>query len=205
MPKRYFITGIGTGIGKTLVSAILCEAWKADYWKPVQAGYESGTDSDFVKKSLSNKVSKIFPERYKLKWAASPHLSASKENIEMKLPDFKIPGSKNILIVEGAGGLLVPVNQSDLMVDLINYLQLEVIVVSQFYLGSINHSLLTAEALAKRNIPVAGVVFNGDKMEGAEEIILKHTDWKKIAHIPTLSSIDSGVILSLSRGIAVPA
>jgi dethiobiotin synthetase len=205
MPKRYFITGIGTGIGKTLVSAILCEAWEADYWKPIQAGFEDETDTHFVRKNLSNKVSKVFPERYKLKLPASPHLSAGKENIEMRLTDFKIPGTENILIAEGAGGLLVPLNDSDLMVDLINYLKMEVIVVSQFYLGSINHSLLTAEALAKRNIPVAGVVFNGDKMEGAEEIILKHTHWKKIAHIPMLSSIDKEVILSLSRGIAVPA
>lgn len=205
MPKRYFITGIGTGIGKTLASAILCEAWKADYWKPVQAGYEDGTDTDFVRKSLHNKVSKVFPERYILKMPASPHLSAGKENIEIKLPDFKIPDTENILIAEGAGGLLVPLNDSDLIVDLVNYLKMEVIVVSQFYLGSINHSLLTAEALAKRNIPVAGVVFNGDKMEGAEEIILKHTGWKKIVHIPMLPSIDKEVILSLSRGIAVPA
>lgn len=205
MPKRYFITGIGTGIGKTLVSTILCEAWKADYWKPIQAGYEGGTDTDFVKENMSNKVSKVFSERYKLKLPASPHLSANKENIEIRLTDFKIPSTENILVAEGAGGLLVPLNDSDLMVDLINYLEMEVIVVSQFYLGSINHSLLTAEALANRNIPVAGVVFNGDKMEGAEEIILKHTGWKKIAHIPSLLSIDKEVILSLSHGIGVPA
>jgi dethiobiotin synthetase len=204
MSKRYFITGTGTGIGKTLVSTILCEAWKADYWKPIQAGFADGTDSDFVRKMLSNKISKVFSEQYKLKLPASPHLSASKENIEMKLPDFKIPDTKNNLIIEGAGGLMVPVNDSDLMVDLINYLKMEVIVVSRFYLGSINHSLLTAEVLAKRNIPVAGVIFNGDKMEGAEEIILKHTGWKKIAHIPTLSSIDKNTILSLSRDISIP-
>ena len=145
----YFITGIGTDIGKTLISAIMAEALHADYWKPVQAGYEDGTDSEWVREMLTNKTSVVHEESYKLKLPASPHIAAYEEGIEIsldKIVDDK-PVTDNTLIIEGAGGLMVPLNENEFVIDLIKKLDATVIIVSKNYLGSINHSLLTAKVL----------------------------------------------------------
>jgi dethiobiotin synthetase len=171
--KRYFVTGIGTGVGKTVVSAILVDALKADYWKPIQAGGLDNTDTDVVKSLVSNTVSIFHSETYKFKTPASPHYAAEMENIKIDPANFKIPETKNNLIIEGAGGLMVPLNDNFLMIDLIKQLNAEVILVSQNYLGSINHTLLSIEALKARNIHVKGIVFNGDENKSSENYILK--------------------------------
>jgi dethiobiotin synthetase len=179
-----FVTGIGTGIGKTLVSAILAEALGADYWKPVQAG-DSETDSELVKSLVSNPSIKIHPEAYRLKMPASPHIAAREENLHIELKDIlsKIPSTNNNVIVEGPGGLMVPLNESLFVIDLIEAMNAKVILVARNYLGSINHSLLTAMACKQYNLPVLGWIFNDRYLQYEEEIV-EWSGYRRIASIP---------------------
>lgn len=170
---KLFVTAIGTDSGKTLVSAILTEALQADYWKPVQAGLPR--DSDTVKALITNRKSQIFPEAYLLNSPESPHSAAKKDNTEIDLNSVILPETNNHLIVEGAGGILVPLNEKDYVIDIAAKNDLEVILVSNIYLGSINHTLLSLQELQRRNIILKGIIFNGDNPE-AEEIILKKSD-----------------------------
>jgi len=168
-----FITGIGTGIGKTIVSAVLVEKLKADYWKPVQSGDLDNSDTLLVKSLVSNPVTKFYPEAYRLTQPFSPHKSAALDGMEINPEKIIIPQTDNQLIIEGAGGLMVPLNERFLMIDLIKKLGAEVVLVSQNYLGSINHTLLSIDALRSRNIPIKGIIFNGDSDEWSESVILK--------------------------------
>ena len=158
---KLFITGVGTGVGKTVVSSILVDRFKADYWKPIQAGDLQDTDSMKVARWTHN-MFKIHKERYALQRAASPHEAAEVEGIEIKISDFELPQTDNNLIVEGAGGLFVPLNKKDYMIDLIRHLDIEVVLVIRDYLGVINHSLLSIKALESRGVLIHSVVFNGD-------------------------------------------
>ena len=179
---NYFVTAIGTNSGKTLVSAILCEALEGDYWKPVQAG--EPRDSEEIRKLVSNHSIKIHPERYLLSKPASPHAAAQFDGIQISLSDFSLPETNRNLIIEGAGGMLVPLNENNLVVDMIKSFQAEIILVCDLYLGSINHSLLTIEALRSRNLDVKGIVFNGFGQRDFEmesmEIILRKSGFKKL-------------------------
>jgi len=180
-----FITGIGTGIGKTLVSAILVEALQADYWKPVQAGFDGGTDSEWIKKNITNPNSVIHPELYKLTMAASPHIAARKDNVSITVNDIckSIPSTNRTLIVEGAGGLLVPFNDKEFNSHLIKALKARVILVSRNYLGSINHSLLTAKVCKEEGLDVIGWIFNDQYLDYEKEIE-KWTGLQGIYSIP---------------------
>lgn len=187
-PRTIFVTGIGTEVGKTFCSAILVEALKADYWKPIQAGDLHQLDADFVKKVSSNPFIKIHPSRYLLNQAMSPHAAAVLDGVNVTLTDFELPITENHLIIEGAGGLMVPLNvQGDLVVDLIQNLKTEVILVVKNYLGSINHTLLSIELLKQRNIKLLGLIFNGDSNEFSESIILSKTGVKCLGRIPQLT------------------
>ena len=188
MNSPIFITGIGTGIGKTVVSAILTEALEADYWKPVQAGLEPITDSAWVKDNLSNTHSVVHPESYRLKMAASPHYSARQEDIAITVQRIsnEIPIYNRNLIVEGAGGLFVPLNEHEFIKDLIIALRAKVVLVSRKYLGSINHSLLTAAECKRNNIPVAGWFFNGYESVYENEIVT----WSGIPRIATIPIVE---------------
>ncbi|SIR15651.1 dethiobiotin synthase [Pontibacter lucknowensis] len=181
--KRYFVTGIGTDVGKTVAAAILTEALQADYWKPVQAGGLDFTDTDTVKSLISNEKSVFHPEAYRLKMAASPHKAAAAEGIEIDVHGLELPETQNNLIVEGAGGLMVPLNKRYLVLDLVQQLGLEVILVSRNYLGSINHTLLTAEVLRYRKVPVAGIIFNGEENQTSEDFIIKYTGLRRLPSI----------------------
>jgi len=174
-PQKYFITGIGTNVGKTIASAILTEALKANYWKPVQAGDLNQTDTHTVQSLVSNTQTVFYPEAYRLNTPASPHAAAKIDGIEIKLSDFKLPETQSNLIIEGAGGLMVPLNDTHLVVDLITYLNVEVILVSQNYLGSINHTLLSIEFLKAKNIPIKGIIFNGINTPETENFILNYS------------------------------
>lgn len=189
----YFITAIGTDSGKTLVSAILCEAFGADYWKPVQAGEPA--DSDEIRRLVSNNQTRIHPERYRLTLPASPHAAAKADHLKISLSDFQLPTTGNRLIVEGAGGCLVPLNDDDLVIDLISKLKIPVIVVSNLYLGSINHTLLTAEALRKRHLEVRGLVFNGAPNTESEAVIQRQTQWPVIMRVAQETKIDKSTVL----------
>jgi dethiobiotin synthetase len=190
--KPIFISGIGTGIGKTLVSAVIAEALQADYWKPVQAGRDPDTDSLRVKDLVSNTVSRFYPESYIFSLPASPHLSARKENKNIVLDrivrDYQEMDHKRPLVVEGAGGLMVPLNEKEFVIDLIGALDARLVLVSRNYLGSINHSLMTAQICRARGLDVAGWVFNDHYMDYANEIAA-WSGLPKLFELPRLESI----------------
>jgi dethiobiotin synthetase len=190
---RYFVTGIDTDSGKTLVSAILCEALKADYWKPVQAGLPR--DADTVKNLITNSQTEIHPETFLLKTPASPHSAASIDGVNINLHDFILPKTKNTLIIEGAGGCLVPLNDKDFIIDLMQHLAAEVILVADLYLGSINHTMLTVEALNRRKIKIKGIIFNGEPNPASEEIILKHASLPCLLRIKKENDISRSVVI----------
>ncbi|QNF35611.1 dethiobiotin synthase [Adhaeribacter swui] len=192
--KKIFVTGIGTDIGKTLVAAILTEALHADYWKPVQAGNLEFTDTDRVKELVSNPQSVFHPEAYRLQLPASPHLAAAQENIIIDSEQFVLPQTQNHLVIEGAGGLLVPLASDFLIIDLIAQLQAEVILVSQNYLGSINHTLLTILALQQRQIPIKGIIFNGTPTPSSEDFITQYTGVAKLGALLPETEINPTVV-----------
>jgi dethiobiotin synthetase len=194
---NYFVTAIGTDSGKTIVSAILCEALGADYWKPVQAGWP--TDAERIKELVKRQHIVIHRERYLLKLPASPHAAAAAENIEINLNDFSPPKTKNDLIIEGAGGALVPLNSSDFVIDLAKEFNSRVILVSNNYLGSINHTLLTWEALKSRGLEIVGIIFNGDRNSATEEIILHHTGLRCLLKLEPENEITKDVIGKYAR------
>jgi dethiobiotin synthetase len=198
MVQTIFVTGIGTGVGKTVISAILAEALQADYWKPIQAGYDEGTDSDWVRSVLSNTKSKVYPEVYRLKLAASPHLAAreegrtiSLEKIFSSFSQLVAPGRR--LIMEGAGGLLVPLNEHELVLDLIRKLNAKAILVSRNYLGSINHSLLTAQVCRQKGLRVAGWIFNDHFMDYENDIV-QWSGYPCLASVGKMECIDKEMI-----------
>ncbi len=190
--KKVFLTGIGTEVGKTVISAILVEKFKMDYWKPVQAGELDYSDSMKVREWVQNKDSVFHEERYRLKTPASPHFAAEVDQIQIELGDFEAPQTSNNLLIEGAGGLMVPLNsKGDLIIDLIPKVADSAILVSRNYLGSINHTMLSIEALKSRGIEIEGVIFNGEPNEATEEIILEKYELKCLGKVPLLSNIDS--------------
>ncbi len=190
---KLFVTGIGTDVGKTIAAAIITEALQADYWKPIQAGDIDNSDSHKIEKYLSNTQSKIHPNGYLLQTPASPHLAAKLDGIVIDLKKIKEPKTTNHLVVEGAGGILVPLNDTETIAELIQP-DYKVIVVSRHYLGSINHTLLTIEALHQRNIKVAGIIFNGDENQPTETIILNKTGIKMIGRINDEPYFDANVV-----------
>ncbi len=193
----YFVTAIHTDSGKTLVSAILCEALYADYWKPIQAGFP--TDSETVAQLISNTSTKIHPEAYRFKMPASPHAAAKAEGIEIKKEKFALLPTNRDLIIEGAGGCLVPLADDFFVIDLIEKFKAEVILVSNLYLGSINHTLLTVEALTKRNINIKGIIFNGEPNPESESIILSTTKLPLLLNILPEPTITKEVVLRYAQ------
>jgi len=193
--KPLFVTGIGTNIGKTIVSAVLVEKLKADYWKPVQSGDLNKSDSLSIRNLISNTVTKIHPESYKLTQPFSPHKSAAIDGITIDPDNINLPKTNNALIVEGAGGLMVPLNNEFLIIDLIKKLDIEVILVSQNYLGSINHTLLSIHALKNYGIPIRGIIFNGIKDIYSKDFILESTGVELLGHIPQYNMIDKKAVI----------
>ena len=196
---KLFVTAIGTDSGKTLVSAVLTEALKADYWKPIQAG--EPTDSSFIEKHLADV--KIFPEAYKLTKPMSPHGAAEADGVHIDIKSIQVPVTDNNLIIEGAGGLLVPVNDEETIADVIKVLNVPVVLVVNLYLGCINHALLTINELQRRIIPVKGIVFNGEGFDESRSIIMKHTSWPVILSVPTLNQISSKEIKELASCVCL--
>jgi dethiobiotin synthetase len=194
MAIKLFITGISTDVGKTITAAILVEALQADYWKPIQAGNLEQTDTMTVQSLISNSKSIFFEPSYALQMPASPHAAAENENITIELSKIIPPKTENHLIIEGAGGILVPLNDTDMVVDLIQADD-KVILVSQHYLGSINHTLLSVEVLKNRGIKLAGIIFNGSKNEASESIILKKTQAKHIGNILPEAHFDQEMVV----------
>ena len=190
--KKYFITGISTEVGKTVASAIVTEALKADYWKPIQAGELNNCDSKKVERLISNSTSKFHPNSYALKTPMSPHAAAEIDEITVELSKIIIPKTDNKLVIEGAGGLLVPLNNSDTILDIIP-VDAKVIVVSRHYLGSINHTLLTVNLLKEKGFDVA-IVFSGNEHKTTEDIIKRMTNVSVIGRIDEEPYFDKNVV-----------
>ncbi|NEV92597.1 dethiobiotin synthase [Psychroflexus sp. YR1-1] len=193
MNKTYFITGIGTEVGKTMVSAIVTEALEADYFKPVQAGDLDYSDTHKVKAMLSNSKSKFFDNAYALQTPMSPHAAAEIDQVEIQLKDIQRPETENTLVIEGAGGLLVPLNSQDCIIDLIEKTD-KIILVSRHYLGSINHTLLSIEALKSRGFSNIGIIFSGDEHPTTERIILEKTNLTCVGRIEEETEFSKDVV-----------
>jgi dethiobiotin synthetase len=195
---KIFITGISTDVGKTITSAIVVEALEADYWKPIQAGDLDNSDSHKIKNLLScpaerSRSTQFYPNAYQLNTPASPHFAAEIDGITIDLKQIQEPATDNHLVIEGAGGIFVPLNEKDLIIDLIQP-DYKVIVVSRHYLGSINHTLLTIEAIQNRGFEVAGIIFSGSENKSTESLILNKTGIKCIGRIDEEPYFDQNVI-----------
>jgi len=240
--KPIFISGIGTGIGKTVIAAIIAEALKADYWKPVQAGYETvtdrapdaspvhseamilpvtdrapdaspvhsgtmvhpGTDRELVASLVSNSETFIHPETYLLKLAASPHIAAQRENRRIELKQIAAElhrmNRNRRLVIEGAGGLMVPLNEQEFVIDLVKVLDARLVLVSRNYLGSINHSLMTAAVCRNYGIDVAGWVFNDQYMNYEQEIV-RWSGYQSLFSVPLMHPLSKQSILAAAETI----
>ena len=190
---KLFITGISTDVGKTIASAIITEALEADYWKPVQAGDLDHSDSHKIQNYISNVKSVIHENSYKLNTPASPHLAAELDGITIDLKNIIEPKTNNLLVIEGAGGVLVPLNNSDFVIDMVQP-DYKIIIVSRHYLGSINHTLLTIEAIKNRGLTIAGIIFNGNENKATESLILNYSKLKFIVRINDEPYFDKNVI-----------
>lgn len=197
------IAGTHTGIGKTLCSAIICEALGYDYWKPVQAGDLENSDSVFIKKHIDNKACIIHAEKFKLTTPASPHYAAEIDGVRIKKEDFILPKTNNKIVVETAGGIMSPLADDLLNIDLITFLNLPVILVSGIYLGSINHTLLTVAALKQRQIPISGIVFSGEANDATTSFIEKHTQLPIYFSIPFFKKISIETIVAFAATLTL--
>ncbi len=204
MNKRtFFVSGIGTDVGKSIVSAILVETLQADYWKPIQSGDLDHSDSIKIQKLISNSNSIIHPEQFKLNTPASPHIAAEIDGVSIQLNDFNIPETNNDLIIEGAGGLYVPINNNKTILDLIIDLKLSVILVASYYLGSINHTLLSINTLKDKNIPIKAVIFSGEPTDSTREVIEKMNPDLHYIDIPKINEINKSEIKKIAEKIQI--
>ena len=192
--QQYIIAGIGTEIGKTFISSILTESLQADYWKPIQSGALDFTDTDTVRSLISNDKTFFHPETYRLNQPMSPHAAAAIDGVEIELLKFEIPPTDNHLIIELAGGIMVPLNDRETNLDLIKKLNIPVILISKNYLGSINHTLLTVEVLKMNNIEVKGLIFNGEQNKSSEDFILNYTKLSCLGRVGFEENINKNVV-----------
>ena len=183
---RFVVTGTDTGIGKTIFSAALAAATRTPYWKPIQSGLEEETDSEAVARLAGVPV---VPEAYRLVTPASPHIAAEIDGVNIDLETLTPPPGD--LIVEGAGGALVPVARTTLYADLFAKWQVPVIVCARTALGTINHSLLTIEALRARGVPIHGLAFLGDAVEDSEAIIAEISGVRRLGRLPIIDPLNS--------------
>lgn len=197
MPSRFFVTGTDTGVGKTVVSALLCAALDAYYWKPIQTGTREGTDSHTVARIAGIPRAKILPEAYKFAPPVSPHLAARKAGVHIALNDIRMPevGVRENLIVEGAGGALVPINETELMTDLMKHLELPVLIVSRTTLGTINHTLLSLAALRAAGLNVRGVILAGKPNIENRKAIEHYGQIAVVGAVPPLKKLDRRSLL----------
>ena len=195
MSRRILIvTGTDTDIGKTVFAAALAGALGAFYWKPVQAGLEGGSDAGTVAKLGALSPGRILPEAYRLQTPCSPHRAAEIDGVEIQVDRLALPAVDGPLIVEGAGGVLVPVTRDLLFADLFARWAQPVILVARTGLGTINHSLLSIEALRARGVPILGIAFVGEAVEDSEATIARICGVKRLGRLPRLAPLDAGTL-----------
>lgn len=199
--KRFFITGIGTNVGKTFCSAILTEALQADYWKPVQTGVIESADVNEVSRLITNQRTQFQREAYSFTAPVSPHLAAAIENEEIELSKIELPNTANHLIIEGAGGILVPLNKIHYVIDIAKKFDAEVILVVRNYLGCINHSLLSIDYLMKNNFKLKGLILNGNFDAMVEESIVNYSNTPVLAKFYEMSKVNEQVVSDLARTV----
>jgi len=198
---NYFITGIGTNVGKTIVSAILTETLQADYWKPIQSGTIEGKDSDTIRDLISNSITSIHPESYLLKQPLSPHFAAKIDGIEINLDEIHLPTTTHDLIIEGAGGIFVPINETHFVIDIAKKYDCEIILVISNYLGCINHTLLSIDYLVNHHYKIKALVFNGTFETEVKSAITNHYKDLACIEIPTLEKLTKDTIKRIAETI----
>lgn len=197
--KKLFVTGIGTEVGKTVCSAVLTKYFEAEYWKPVQSGDLDYSDTMKIKDWVGENTV-CHPERYRFKLAASPHQSAKEEGILIDLNEFKLPETQNHLIIEGAGGLMVPLNDDEFIIDLIEKLNVPAALVVKNYLGCINHTLLSVLVLNQKKIKLNYLILNGNFPPDTERVICENIPPEtEIIRIPDLESITEESIENIAK------
>lgn len=202
MDKSFIVAGIGTEIGKTLISAIFTQALQADYWKPIQSGNPEDADALFIKKMTRLPDLKVWDSSYVLSQPLSPHTAAEIDGITIDLEKIQLPQTNKPLIVELAGGILVPINDHQTNLDLIKKLALPVLLVSKNYLGSINHTLLTYQLLKENKIPMLGIVFNGPSNPSGEKFILNYTHLPVVLRVHQEREISPETIIRYAKSIS---
>ncbi len=194
MSQRYFVTGTGTDVGKTVVSTILCELLHATYWKPIQSGDLQNSDSKKIQQWLNNTV-EIIPEAQLFSEALSPHVASKIDGVSINPAMLNLPKTAGNLIVEGAGGWLVPINEAGItFADLAEQWNIPIILVSRHYLGSINHTLLSIESIQSRNVNIHGIIYVGEPLPDTCEIIEKITGVKTLFTVPIFDKVDKETI-----------
>lgn len=189
MTQCIVVTGTDTDVGKTVFAAVLTGALGATYWKPIQSGLDDGGDSARVRELSGLPPNRIQPEAYRLKLPASPHRAAEAEGREISLAQLALPRVAGPLVIEGAGGLMVPINRQTLMIDVFAAWRLPVVLVARTSLGTINHSLLSIEALNGRNIPILGIAFVGDEVPDSERTIVEMGNVRHLGRLPRIAPL----------------
>jgi dethiobiotin synthetase len=190
--KPIIVTGTDTGVGKTVVSAMLTLAFDAYYWKPIQSGLDGRTDTETIAEIAGITADRLLPERYRLRNAVSPHQAAERDGIQIEPEALELPviPPGRCLIIEGAGGVLVPLTRTLLQIELFARWQAPVVVVARTALGSINHTLLSIEALKKRTIPMLGIVFVGDEFAETQRAIVAFSGVRALGRVPFLKRLN---------------
>ncbi|MEH6757137.1 MAG: dethiobiotin synthase [Parasphingorhabdus sp.] len=199
MNQRYVITGTDTDIGKTVFAAALTAALDAYYWKPVQAGLEGETDSQAVLRLSGVGADKVLPEKFRLNTPASPHFAAAKDGVTIAAGDLAVPQVEGHLVIEGAGGALVPINDELLFADLFALWKLPVIIVASTKLGTINHSLMTIEALRSRGVPVFGMAFIGGEIADSQDTICRIGGVPQLGRLPIIDNLSAQTLSTAFR------
>ena len=199
MPERFFITGTDTGVGKTVVSALLCAALDAIYWKPIQTGAREGTDRKTVMQLARLPRARTFPEIYRFAPPISPHLAARRAGVRIQLRQIRVPrlAPRESLVVEGAGGALVPINGTQLMTDLMKHLRLPVLLVARTSLGTINHTLLSLAALRAARLDIRGVIMVGEPDRENRNAIEHYGNVEVVGMVPRLKKINRSALLEV--------
>jgi dethiobiotin synthetase len=194
MTLRIVITGTDTGIGKTVFAAGLTQHLHASYWKPIQAGLDGESDTDVVTRLAELPSDRVIPEAWRLHTPASPHLAAELDDVSIDPDALEPPSSSGPLVVEGAGGLMVPLTHSTLFIDVFMRWNLPVVLCARTSLGTLNHTLLSLEALQRRRIPVLGVAFIGDPHASNEQTIREVGTVPVLGRLPNLDPLDAGTL-----------
>jgi dethiobiotin synthetase/malonyl-CoA O-methyltransferase len=196
-----FVTGTDTDVGKTVAAGILTHAFKAKYWKPIQAGTEPTTDSKTIASWLGSDC--VLPEGAVLKAPMSPNQAAKREKRELRVADFELPQVEGNLVVEGAGGLFVPINQEETMMDLMAHFGLPTFLVARTGLGTLNHTLLSIEVMRKRKLPLHGVIFSGESHPENEADIAHFGQCPIIGRIPPITDFSQETFSAIANNLGL--